>query len=1343
VASQKGGSLPVALSAALSRELGLLAAREGSTLFMLLLAAFQALLGRMTGEEDLAVGAPIAGRTRFETEGLIGLFVNTLVLRGDLSGDPTVRGLVRRVRAAALEAHAHQDLPFEKLVEELQPERSLDASPLFQVMLTLQNTRREALALPGLALEVLPLATGQVKLDLSLTLTETEEALLGTLEYSTDLFDVTTAARMVGHLEVLLGAVGAPDGPARRLSELPLLRPEERHQLLVEWSDTAAGDERGGLCLHHLVEERMALAPGAPAVISGEDLLTYGELDRLSGRLAALLAAKGIGRGSFVPVLIDSGPELVIALLATMRAGAAFVPLDPEWPEARLAAILDEVGAGVVLAGPGIPFPSPTGPARTLLRVGREGFPGDLPCRPAPAGEPGDPIYAIYTSGSTGRPKGVVVPHRGIVNRFQWMDRFFGGAAAIVLQTTRSVYDSSVWQIFWPLTQGGATVLTDPRRGASPEYLLGLVERHRVTMADFVPSVFQVVVEQLREGGEPAARFSSLRAVVVGGEEMEVSSAEAFRRLLPGVTLVNLYGPTEASIGCICHAVGEDPGPRVPIGRPIANVRIRILDRWGDPAPVGVPGELCLAGLCLGLGYLENPAQTSRVFAPDPFPCEPGDRLYRTGDLARYLPDGAVDFLGRIDQQVKIRGLRIELQEIEAGLREHPRVLNALVVPWQASPNNRDLRLVAYVVPRPGLKVAEGELREHLRARLPLPMIPSWFVLLAELPATAAGKLDRRALPPPERAGRAEMAGAALRTPMEEILAGIWAELLAVGRVDADADFFALGGHSLLAARFTSRLRRTLGVDLPLRAVFEFPVLADLARQVEAARRAELQPPIAVLSRERELPLSFGQERLWFLQQLDPGSSAYNLAAAFRLIGRLEVPALARCFAELLRRHEPLRTSFPAVHGQPGQVIAETVSLAMPLVDLAGLEPRARDAEAQRLSVAVARRPFDLARGPLLRIALLRLAPEELSLVAVMHHVISDGWSIGVLAREMGALYSAFLAGAPSPLPALAVQYADYAAWQREWLRGEVLDRQLAYWRRQLAGSPESLALPDAPVQSGARRLGGAIHPWAVEIEVSQALARLARHENATLFMVLLAAFQTLLLHLTGQDDLTVGSPIANRGQVETEGLIGFFLNTLVLRADLAGDPTFQELLVRVREAALDAYVHQDVPFERLVADLQPSRSLSHSPLFRVWFVLQNAPAHSLELPGLTLAPMEIDAGEVRHDLKLDLTETADGLRGFFQYRTELFDEPSIEGMAQNLGLLLRRVAENPELRLSDLCQACARADEERDAWRRSAFQKSRHQELESLAQRGARPRRRAMEKETGESPDFTRRKNV
>ncbi|HVS00465.1 MAG TPA: amino acid adenylation domain-containing protein, partial [Thermoanaerobaculia bacterium] len=850
--------------------------------------------------------------------------------------------------------------------------------------------------------------------------------------------------------------------------------------------------------------------------------------------------------------------------------------------------------------------------------------------------------YMIYTSGSTGRPKGAMVSHRSICNRLFWMQSAYRLAAAdTVLQKTPLSFDVSVWELFWPLLTGARLVVARPGGHRDGAYLVDLIARERVTILHFVPSMLQAFLEEPN-----LARCRSLRKVVVSGEALGTHLAERFFAQLP-VDLENLYGPTEAAVDVTVW--GCRPGfvrVPVPIGRPIANTAIHVLDPGGRTLPVGVSGELYIGGINVGRGYLARPDLTAEKFVPDPFG-EPGTRLYRTGDLARFAADGVVEFLGRLDSQVKIRGFRIELGDVEATLSALPGVLEAVVLAREDAPGDR--RLVAYVTG----DVTPDALRRSLRERLPQYMVPAAFVTLAALPLTPNGKVDRKALPAPEwqNAGESYLAP---RTPVEEVLAGIWAEVLGLEQVGAADHFFDLGGHSLLATQVISRLRGAFGIEIPLRDLFEAPALAALAARVEAARYAvtgrPTAPPLVPVRRHEDIPLSFAQQRLWFIDQLEPGTPLYNIPVALRVEGPLDSGVLALCLGEIVRRHEALRTVFAAPQGSPVQVIRAPFPFELAMVDLSELPESRRETLASALAGEEASRPFDLARGPLLRGLLLRLGGDDHVAALTMHHIVSDGWSMGILVREVTALYAAFTEGRPSPLPELPVQYADFAAWQRSWLHGEALESEIAFWRRQLAGLPPRLELPTDRPRPAAQSFRGASRPVHLPAELTRQAQILGRREGATLFMVLLAAFQALLARYSGQQDLAVGTPGAGRSRVEIEGLIGFFVNTLVLRGDLSGEPSFRGLLGRVRETTLAAHTHQDVPFERLVQELSPERNPAHTPLFQAMLVLQNAPAERLAIRDLRLRPVDVATATAKFDLTLSLVEQDGELRGAVEY---------------------------------------------------------------------------------------------
>jgi len=1289
VPTYRGASHAFSFDAALTLRLKSIGNEAGATLYMVLLAAFQALLYRYTGQEDFAVGSPAAGRDTEAFSDVVGYFVNPLVMRADVSGHPTFAELLERVRRTVLEAFAHQDYPFALVVQRLQPDRDASRSPLFQTMFVFQQahllkdegfaslTLGEAGAqvrIGELVLESVALPHRVAQFDLKLSMAESNGALLSSIEYNTDLFDGATIKRMVEHFRTLLDGIAA--NPDRRVSDLPLLTEPERRQMLVEWNDTARA-YNNEMMLHRLIEEQVELTPGAVAITSGGARLTYEELNRRSNQLAHRLRTHGVGPESLVGVLMGRSIELVVALLGILKAGAAYVPLDPNYPAARLAFMLDDTRLTVLLTQQRLLQDLPEHSA-TVICLDTE---SDASARASEENLSGGAssanlAYVIYTSGSTGRPKGVAITHRSAATFVLWAQGLFSPLELSgVLASTSVCFDLSVFELFVPLSVGGKVVLA-----TNALELPTLAAAGEVTLVNTVPSA---MAELVRAGDLPAA----VRTVNLAGEALQNALAQRIYEAGNVERVLNLYGPSEDTTYST-WALIERGNERVPpIGRPVANTEIYIVDKEMNPVPVGVAGELYIGGDGLARGYLNRPDLTAERFVPDPFGGEAGTRLYQTGDLVRYLANGQVEYLGRLDQQVKLRGFRIELGEIEAALAEHEAV-GECVVMARKDPQG-DVRLVAYLVLESGNDKAASVWRRFLREKLPEHMIPSAFVVLDEMPRTTNEKVDRRALPEP-RGERPELEEefAAPRNEIEEVVAGIWAEVLGVERPGIQDNFFELGGHSLLAAQVISRIHEALKVELPLSLVFERPTIAGLAERLSAALaggdESDLNP-IERASREGSLPLSIVQQRLWFLDQLEPGNIAYNIPAAIRLSGRLDTETLERCMREIVHRHEALRTTFMTIDGRPVQVVAPPGPWSLLVTDLRGLAGDVREAEALRLAGEEARRPFDLTRGPLLRVRLLRLDEEEHIFLLTMHHIVSDGWSIGVFVRELTILYKAFSNGETSPLPDLPIQYADYSQWQRSQLAGELLDEQLRYWKRQLGGDLPVLELPSERLRLPKTTFNGATEPWAFPSELSEMIKDVGRKRGATLFMTLMTAYQILLHRYTGLNDVVVGTPVAGRARIEAEGLIGFFANTLVLRSDLSGDPTFEELLVRVREVTLAAHAHQSVPFEMLVEELQPARDLSHTPLYQVMLTMQNAPLPEMRLSGIKVSQVEIHNGTAKFDLIFFVRETENGLVGSWEYNTDCLDSATIKRMAGHFETLLKAVIADPRQRISEL----------------------------------------------------------
>ncbi|MES1245199.1 MAG: non-ribosomal peptide synthase/polyketide synthase, partial [Acidobacteriota bacterium] len=1251
VQSFRGAAGSLELGERVSEGLRALARGRSATLFMVLLAGFEALLGRLSGQDDLVVGTPIAGRTRRELEPLIGFFVNTLALRADLSGDPTFGELVGRARRAALAGYEHQDLPFEKLVEELQPERSLGHAPLFQAMFVLQNAPLGPVELPGVHLRSERTGTVAAEHDWTLETWDVDGRIRASLQYRTDLFDEATIRRALGHLETLLEA--AVEDPRQKLWDLPLLRPMERQQIVSEWGEGGATGS-GEVPVHERIAQLAAERPGAPAVIFADGVLSFSDLVARSRRLALELAGLGISPESVVALCVERSPEMAIGILGALAAGGAYLPLDPSHPKERLAFLLEDSGADVVLTQHRLLGALPTDGPKVLCLDDERPAPAAVAL---PAVLPDQAAYVIYTSGSTGRPKGAVVSHRALSVYTETIARELDlGPDDRMLQFASPAFDVVVEELFPAWSSGAAVVLREPEALATGAGLRRVLAEDGVTVCELPTAFWHEWVYELARTGEPLPE--SLRLVLIGGEHVLPERLTAWSHL--GVPLVHVYGLTETTVTSTTWSVPAGWAPPsadfvLPIGRPVPGTRVLVLDRNLQPVPAGVAGELCLGGAGLGRGYVGRPDLTAERFVPS----ENG-RLYRTGDLARWRSDGALEFLGRLDQQVKVRGFRVEPGEVEAVLARHPAVREVSVVA-------RAQRLIAYVVLGDG---GAEDLRRHLQGSLPDYMVPSAFVVLPALPRTATGKLDRRALPEPvESAGSGDVRP---RTATEEILAGLWSEVLGLERVGTREDFFALGGHSLLATRVISRLRETFGVELPLRALFEHPTVESLAAAVDHALRSGLRSEMpALVPAPWTGALSFAQQRLWFLDQLDPGNPAYNVPVALRLRGALDTVVLARTLSEIARRHEVLRTRFAAEDGRAVAVVEPFAPVPLPVVDLSGAEDR--EALASLLVVEEAERRFDLERGPLMRASLVRLGPDDHLALFSTHHIVSDAWSMDVLVKEVASLYSG------SSLPELPVQYADYAAWQRSWLQGEVLEEHLAYWRTRLAGASPVLDLPTDRPRPPVQSFRGASHAFAIPDDLAAGLRELSRREGTTLFMTLLAGFESLLLHHSRQEDFCVGTPVAGRNLLALEDLIGFFVNTLVLRADLADCGSFRDLLRRCREASLGAFSHAEMPLDRLVEELQPERRADNQPLFQVMFAFETEQERVLLLPGLTFSPVEVHESRAKFDLTLTFSEAGGALGAGFSFACDLFDATTVARLGERLVTLLRALAERPD----------------------------------------------------------------
>ncbi len=1265
-----------------------LSQQKGVTLFMTLLSAFQVLLYRYCGQVDIAVGTDIANRNHSEIEGLIGFFVNQLVMRADLSGNPSFLEFLMLTRQTALDAYAHQDVPFEKLVEVLNPERDLSRSPLFQVAFALQN-RPEYEQLLDVTLR--PLETRQTiaKFDLTLGVIETPTSLQTLIEYNTNLFEAETISRLLTHWQCLLESI--VNDPASRLDELALLTPEEREQLLVEWNATDVNYPLDR-SFHDLFAEQTLRTPEAMALICDEATLSYQQLDMLSNQLAHALISLGVEPGVHVGVYMERSLEMAVSMLALFKVGGVYIPLDPAYPVERLTFMFADAGIQIILTQPALFDTLPTTPASVLcLDATWQTLSTCSSEAPTRQYNPLERAYIIYTSGSTGQPKGVMVHHAGMLNHL------YAKIADLELSDTDSVtqtashcFDISIWQFLAALLVGGRVHIVPQKIAGDPTNLFAYVLQERVTILEVVPSLLGAVIHDLGRQ-ERFAELSCLRYLVVTGEALPADLCRYWLKHYPAIPLVNAYGPTECSDDVTHAFIAEAPGAddvNVPIGKAISNTQLYILDEHLAPVPIGVAGQLYVGGNGVGPGYLNLPVLTATTFIPDPFGThKAGGRLYKTGDLARYLPDGQIEFLGRVDFQVKIRGFRIELDEIEAVLRGYPEVHHCVVLARED--RTGDKRLVAYIAPTLTDTHALNTLRHYTQEKLPEYMVPAAFIMLDALPLTPNGKVDRRALPAPDLLERSSESFVAARNPLEEIVASLWIEVLGHGPISIHDNFFELGGHSLLATQVLSRLRSVLKVELPLRSLFEAPTVEMLAARISVQKQQEegtlLRPPLVAVSRSEQMPLSFAQQRLWFLEQLEPGNSSYNMPIAIQMRGAVRIEWLAESLRQVMQRHESLRTHFEEQEGRSWQVIEPEKRMPISIIDVHGEAEEARAAVVRQLVREEALRPFDLRRGPLLRAMLIQIGYEESVLILTMHHIISDGWSLGVLVKEITEIYGSLQQQREVKLPVLAVQYPDFATWQRGWLEGAQLEQQLHYWRNYLGHNPLPLKLPADRPRPAIQTEHGAHEALTLPHSLIDGLKQLSQREGVTLFMTLLAAFQTLLYRYTEQEDILIGTPIANRNQGEIEGLIGFFVNMLVMYTNLSGNPTFLELLARVREVALEAYAHQDLPFEKLVEALQPERDLSRSPLFQVVLALQNAPMADNHMGDISIAPFEHETGTAKYDIALFMTDTMQGMLCVAEYNTDLFDRSTIVRLLGHWQRLLEAVVNDPTDHIAEL----------------------------------------------------------
>ncbi|HEX6716516.1 MAG TPA: amino acid adenylation domain-containing protein [Pyrinomonadaceae bacterium] len=1294
--TERGASCKFSISQSLTEELRELSRRAGTTLFMTLLGAFSILLHRHSGADDIVVGTPIAGRNRAEIEGLIGFFINTLPIRIRLERNPSFETLLARVKQTALEGFEHQDLPFEKLVEELRPERS-NRIPFFQVMFQFQHGPRNSASLNGLTFTTEAVENDTAKVDLSLGAYERDGLLKFQMEYSTDLFDEETIQSLLARFGMLLQSIVS--NPGVSIGDLEMMTEAERRQLLITWNDTRQdfGEYEG---LQERFERQAERSPNAVAVIDGSKRFTFAELNARANKLAHYLKKNGVGPEVTVAVFVERSADMIVGLLGVLKAGGAYVPLDVAYPTERVRYVLQDSRARVLLTHEKWRSVLPaTDSSLVLLDSDWSKIERESATNPPVEVTAVNAAYVIYTSGSTGKPKGVVGLHGATVNRLEWMYRRYPFAAGEVCsQKTSLSFVDSIWEIFGPLMHGVPLVILPDDVVKDVNRFIDALSDANITRLVLVPSLLRPMLET---GDGIRQRLSQLRSWTCSGEALPSELANRFHEQLPHAALLNLYGSSEVAADVSYYDVSSDEElDSIPLGRPIANTQIYILDRNLQPVPIGVVGEIYVGGSGLARGYFDRPELTAEKFVPHPFADEPGARLYKTGDLGRFLKNGAVEYKGRTDHQVKIRGSRIELGEIESALLTHPAIRESIVL--ARADDSGEQQLVAYV--RTGSKpVLNREIRTYLRNKLPEFMIPAAIVMLDEFPRTASGKVDRLSLPQPVSVGADYVAP---RTLTDEVVAEVMAEVLKVEKVGIDDDFFELGGHSLLIPRLTARLNELFGVELPLRILFEHSKVSELAERITSlrARSGPHEMPVVRVPRNSELPLTFAQESLWAIEQITPETGAYNISRARRLKGTLAIEALQSSIDNIVLRHETLRTTFPSEAGKPVSVVHSDCKVELIVEDLndLGKSEVAREC----------RRPFNLATGPLLRAKLFRLAEDDHILVLTMHHIISDGWSMDIFLDELVSGYNSILAGDDLSAKPPEIEYADFADWQRKSLHGERLNQSLDYWQQQLAGAPVITDLPTHRERPATRSFQGSRYLFEIPADLTTALKNLAKSERVTLFMTLLGAFQTLLWTYSKHDDIVVGFPSAGR-RPETENLIGYFVNTLALRTSFSGDPSFGQLMHRVAETTIGALTHEHLPFAKLVEKLQPQRRLDHNPLFQVWFVLQTGARERRDFTGLTFEPYPIESEITRHDLQLTVWESSSVLKAIFTYNTDILDSQTVAHMTEQFLLLLATIARQPDIHCSEL---------------RSMLQTSRDQEHQnSLRQKLQSARRKSL----------------
>ncbi len=1272
--STKGALVQSAIDNGLSKELEQLSNKQGSTLYMTLLSAFKVLLCRYSGQHDICVGSPTAGRQQQELEGLIGFFVSTLALRSTVASDISFIEFLQHVKTTTLEAYEHQEAPFEKVVNAVVKKRDLSRTPIFQVMFALQNTPD----IPELNLQNLNLSRQDYthdtsKFDLSFFITETATGLRLSAEYNTDLYKESTITQMIAHFNQLLTTI--VKDPHQKIGKLSILTPSEEHQLLVEFNDTDGSYSKDKTVVD-LFEEQAKKTPDNIAVVFEKDKLTYNELNKRANQLAHYLQSKGVRQETLVPICIERSLEMIVGVLAILKTGGVYVPIDPEYPEERINYMIKDTSAPIILT-------DSQSRKRLQLKQGIEVIEIDNDWSVIDKQSVTNPkvvlsadalLYIIYTSGSTGKPKGVKMPGRSLVNLLNWQQKQFKNKNRRVLQFASLNFDVSFQDIFSTICLGSSLYLIRAERRIDMVEVVKDIKQYGITHL-FIPFI---VLKNLAEHILPIYDDTfPLEEIIVAGEQLKLT--EDIHALIKksGIRLINQYGPTETHVVTSYTINADDELLTLPpIGKPIDNCRLYILDNSEEPVPIGITGELYIGGVPVANGYLNQPELTAKKFITDKFSKQVGAKLYRTGDLARWMPDGNIEYLGRIDDQVKIRGYRIEPGEIEGVLQECDLVRQGVVLAREDSNGNK--RLIGYVVPE--REFNKEALKSYLESKLPNYMIPVLWVPIEKFPVTSNGKIDRKALPDPDTDELATDQYVAPGNDLEKKLIKIWRDVLDVKRIGVHDNFFELGGHSLLAVRVVSAMRIKLKIEVAIKDLFLHPTIATIAKHIENNKIIIQLPEIEIQPRPHFIPLSCSQERLWFIDHLE-GSSQYHLSLVLRLKGHLNKPALVFAFKSIIDRHEVLRTVIQEEEGEPYQLIKEKDEWQLTIID--GCEYNEYSLQ-ERIDDLI-HQPFLLNKDYTLRAQLISLKEGDHILAITMHHIASDGWSFAILVKELSAFYNFYIEEKKLDLFPLALQYADYAIWQKRYLQGELLHKKINYWREQLQYvAPLQLPtdFPRPPVQSAQ----GASIAYVVEKELTEQLHLLSQQQGTTLFMTLLATFKVLLHRYSNQEDICIGTAISDRKQREVEELIGFFVNTLAIRSEVNGDESFLHLLQNVRTTILEAYENQEVPFEKVVEVVVKERDMSRNPLFQVMFVWQNTPPVPVTSLGeVQLVKEEIALTKTKFDLTFTITESDNGLQGTIEYRTDLYSKSTIERMAANFNKLLSSIIKNPHQNIGTL----------------------------------------------------------